>query len=302
MRAWLRDNARALGDASARLRAGPLASLLNVVVIGVALSLPAGLYLNLSRLQSFTRQLSSDPQISIFLALDAGPQDAANVEQQLRTNAEIGTWRFIPRDRALDDLKRSAGLGDVLDNLKQNPLPDAFVATSRDNHPESLDRLRDEAARWPNVAHVQVDSEWARRLDAAVRLGRTAAAILGGLLSAALVAVTFNTIRLQILTRREEIEVSKLIGATNPFIRRPFLYFGALQGLAGGLAAWLIVETAGFLLNRDLAAMSTLYSTEFRLPGLTLGDAGSLLAFSALLGWLGAWLSVTRHLWQIDGQ
>jgi len=279
-----------------------LASLLNVVVIGVALSLPAGLYLNLSRLQSFTRQLSSDPQISIFLDLDAAAGDLANVEQQLRANAQIGSWRFIPRDRALADLKRSGGLGEVLDNLKQNPLPDAFVATARENKPELLDRLREEAAGWPKVAHVQVDSEWARRLDAALRLGRTAAAILGGLLSAALVAVTFNTIRLQILIRREEIEVSKLIGATNPFIRRPFLYFGALQGLAGGLAAWLIVEIAAFLLNRDLAAMSTLYSADFRLPGLSLDDAASLLAFSAVLGWLGAWLSVTRHLWQIDGK
>ena len=302
MKTWLRDNGRALRDAGVRLRASPLESLLNVVVIGVALSLPAGLYLNLSRLQSFTRQLSSDPQISIFLELDAGAGDLANVEQQLRANAQIGSWRFIPRDRALADLKRSGGLSEVLDNLKQNPLPDAFVATARENKPELLDRLRDEAAGWSKVAHVQVDSEWARRLDAALRLGRTAAAILGGLLSAALVAVTFNTIRLQILTRREEIEVSKLIGATNPFIRRPFLYFGALQGLAGGLAAWLIVEVAAFLLNRDLVAMSTLYSADFRLPGLSLDDAASLLAFSAVLGWLGAWLSVTRHLWQIDGK
>ena len=104
--------------------------------------------------------------------------------------------------------------------------------------------MRDEAAAWPKVAHVQLDSEWARKLDAALRFGRTAVGILGGLLAAALVAVTFNTIRLQILTRREEIEVSKLIGATNPFIRRPFLWFGALQGVAGGLAAWLIIALA----------------------------------------------------------
>ncbi len=193
-------------------------------------------------------------------------------------------------------------MSDVLDDLKQNPLPDAFVVTTRDNRPETLERLRDEAKAWSKVAHVQLDSEWARRLDAALRFGRTAVAVLGFLLAAALVAVVFNTIRLQILTRRDEIEVSKLIGATNPFIRRPFLWFGALQGLAGGILAWIIVALAVHLLNRDLAALAALYSVSFRLAGLSLPDAASLLAWSALLGWLGAWLSVTRHLWQIGRQ
>jgi cell division transport system permease protein len=193
-------------------------------------------------------------------------------------------------------------MSDVLDNLKQNPLPDAFVVTTRGNRPETLERLRDEAKGWPKVAHVQLDSEWARKLDAALRFGRAAVAVLGFLLAAALVAITFNTIRLQILTRRDEIEVSKLIGATNPFIRRPFLWFGALQGFAGGVLAWIIVSLAVYLLNRDLTVLAALYSVSFRLAGLNLPDAASLLAWSALLGWLGAWLSVTRHLWQIERQ
>jgi cell division transport system permease protein len=276
-----------------------MASLLSVLVIAIALSLPVGLYVGLSQLQTFTRQLSSDPQISIFLALDADGRDAAGIDQRLRSDPGVGSYRFIAKAQALSDLKRSAGMSDVLDNLKQNPLPDAFVATARGNRPETLERLRDDAKGWPKVAHVQLDSEWARKLDAALRLGRTAVAVLGVLLAAALVAVTFNTIRLQILTRREEIEVSKLIGATNAFIRRPFLWFGALQGLAGGLAAWAIVALAVHLLNRDLAGLAALYSASFRLAGLSLSDAASLLGWSALLGWLGAWLSVTRHLWQL---
>lgn len=296
----MRDHARAVRDAAGRLAASPMPSTLNVLVIGVALSLPVGLYLGLTHLQSFTRQLSSDPQISIFLGLDADGADLGLIDQKLRADPEVGTYRFIPRAQALADLKRRAGLSDVLEHLKQNPLPDAFVATARDNRPDTLERLRGEAAGWPKVAHVQLDSEWARKLDAALRLGRTAVSILGVLLAAALVAVTFNTIRLQILTRREEIEVSKLIGATNPFIRRPFLWFGALQGLAGGLMAWVIVALAVYLLNRDLAGLAALYSASFRLPGLALEDAASLLSFSAVLGWLGAWLSVTRHLWQIE--
>ena len=279
-----------------------MASALNVLVIGVALSLPVGVYLAISQLQLFTRQLTGDPQISIFLELDADARDADAIEQKLKNEPDVGNYRFVPRARALAELKRSAGLSDVLDNLKQNPLPDAFVATGVDSRPQTLERLRDAAVKWPKVAHVQLDSEWARKLDAALRLGRTAILILGLLLSSALVAVTFNTIRLQILTRREEIEISKLIGATNPFIRRPFLYFGSLQGLAGGLMAWGVLSIAVLLLNRDLSSLAALYSASFRIAGLRWDDAVSLLMFSVLLGWLGAWLSVTRHLWRIEAR
>ncbi len=275
-----------------------MASLLNILVIGVALSLPVGVYLVLAQVQSLTRQLSSDPQISIFLALEADDNDAKAIEQKLQRDVEIGTFRFIPRSRALAELKRSAGLSDVLNDLKQNPLPDAYVVTAKDNRPQTLERLRDEAARWPKVAHVQLDSEWARKLDAALRLGRTAVFVLGVLLSGALIAITFNTIRLQILTRHEEIEVTKLIGATHPFIRRPFLYFGALQGIAGGLTGWAIVTVAAYFLNRDLSELAALYGTAFQLQALQPRDGLTLLFFSALLGWSGGWLSVSQHLWR----
>jgi cell division transport system permease protein len=293
---WLTQHAAALRDSLRRLTASPLATLLNVLVIGVALSLPLGLYLALSQLQGLSRQLSGDPQVSIFLALDASSAEVAEVQRRLRAHPRVAQVRFIPRAEALDDLKRNAGLSDILDNLQRNPLPDAFVATVADNRPEWLESLREEAAGWAKVAHVQLDSEWARRLHAALRVGRTLTFLLGALLACALVAVTFNTIRLQILTRREEIEVSRLIGATNPFIRRPFLYFGAIQGVAGGVTAWLVVAVAVWILNRDLAGLAALYASTWRLGPLPPADAAALLAFSAGLGWLGAWLSVSRHL------
>jgi len=302
VRSWLRDHRRATVDALRRLARTPMASGLNVLVIGVALSLPVGGYLALSQLQTFTRQLSTEPQISLFLTLDATSADADAIEERLKADPNVGSYRFISRGRALADLKRSAGLSDVLDNLKQNPLPDAFVATGKNSRPETLEQLRDTATKWPKVAHVQLDSEWARKLDAALRLGRTAVLILGLLLSSALVAVTFNTIRLQIMTRSDEIEISKLIGATNPFIRRPFLYLGGLQGLAGGVMAWAVLSLAVALLNRDLGTLASLYSASFRIAYLRWDDTLTLLAFSALLGWLGAWLSVTRHLWRLDAR
>lgn len=296
---WLLVHLDTLRESLARLAGQPVASALNVIVIGIALSLPAGFYLGLNNLQTFSRQLSSDPQVSIFMAIDAGAADVAAVEQRLKSNAEIGKVEFISREQALARLKRGAGLADVLANLGRNPLPDAFVVTARSNDPAILEGLHEQARKWPKVEHVQLDAEWARRLDAALNVGRALVTLLAVLLAIALVAVTFNTIRLQILTRRDEIEVSKLIGATNPFIRRPFLYFGALQGLAGGLAAWAIVAAAVLVLNNQLADLSGLYGTIVKLEWPSFGDTLILLGFSAALGWMGALLSVSRHLWQI---
>ena len=297
---WLLVHLDTLRESLGRLAHQPVASALNVVVIGIALALPAGFYLGLNNLQAFSRQLSSDPQVSIFMATDAGVAEVAAVEQRLKSNAEIGRVAFIGRDQAFARLKHSAGLADVLSNLGHNPLPDAFVVTARDNDPTALEALRDQARKWPKVEHVQLDAEWARRLDAALNVGRMLVTLLAVLLAVALVAVTFNTIRLQILTRRDEIEVSKLIGATNPFIRRPFLYFGALQGLAGGFAAWAIVALAILVLNIQLADLTGLYGSAFKLEWPGYSDTMTLLTFSALLGWLGAWLSVSRHLWLIE--
>jgi len=297
---WLMVHLDTLRESLVRLARQPLASALNVIVIGIALALPAGFYLGLNNLQTFSRQLSSDPQVSIFMTTDASATEVTAVEQRLKSNSNLSRVEFISRDQAFARLKRSAGLADVLANLGRNPLPDAFVVTARGNDPAILEALHDDARKWPKVEHVQLDAEWARRLDAALNIGRMLVTLLAALLAVALVAVTFNTIRLQILTRRDEIEVSKLIGATNPFIRRPFLYFGTLQGLAGGCAAWLLIALAVLVLNIQLADLTNLYGVLFKLEWPDAAYTAVLLSFSAGLGWLGAWLSVSRHLWQID--
>ena len=297
---WLLGHFDTLRESLVRLAQQPLATLLNVLVIGIAMSLPAGFYVGLNNVQTFSRQLSSDPQISVFMAMDASAADVAGIEQRLRNHGDVGRFEFVSRERALERLKRSAGLADVLADLGRNPLPDAFVVTARNNDPAILESLRADAVKWAKVEHVQLDAEWARRLDAALGVGRLLVSLLGALLATALVAITFNTIRLQILTRRDEIEVSKLIGATNPFIRRPFLYLGTLQGLAGGGAAWLIVTLAGMALNLQLTELVTLYGTSFALEPLSAWDSVILLGLSAAVAWLGSWLSVSRHLWQIE--
>lgn len=302
MRTWLWHHIDAFGTTFARLARTPVATLLNVGVIGIALALPVGLYVALVNLQGLANSLASDPQLTAFLALDASRADVKQIETRLKQHAGVREARFVPREQALTELKAATGLADVVDSLPQNPLPDAFVVVPRETAPQNLEKLRDEVSGWPKVTHVQLDTAWAQRLEAGLRLARLAVWLLATLFAFALVAVTFNTIRLQVLTRREEIEVSKLIGATDPFIRRPFLYFGTLQGLAGGLAAWIIIWAGIQLLNGALSELAQLYAARFELRHLSPEDSLSLFVFSAGLGWFGSWLSVNRHLAEIEPQ
>ncbi len=283
-----------------RVFASPVAGFLNIMVIGIALSLPACMYVLLQNAQGLVAQLSGPPQISLFLTLDATQDNIAQLRQQLTRNSAIGKIEFIPRAVALEKLGQDNGLGDVIAGLETNPLPDAFVITSRATAAKSLDGLRDELQKLPYIELAQLDSAWAYKLEAILEFSRIMILILAVLLSIALLAITFNTIRLQIMTQRDEILVAKLIGATNAFIRRPFLYFGAIQGLLGGLTAWLIITLSLYLLKQPLATLSQLYASNFSLQPITLSDSFSLILFSMYLGWLGSWLSVTRHLSQIE--
>lgn len=283
-----------------RLLRTPVASLLNILVIGIALSLPVGGYVLLKNVQGLAEQTAGTPQISVFLAAGTSQEEIARISKELKEHAAIDHIEFVPRDLALKQLQLSTGLADVVGGLTQNPLPDAFVIYPVALEAPKLELLRDDLRSWPRFEHVQLDSAWAHKLQAILRFGRLAVLILAAMLSFALVAITFNTIRLQILTQRDEIEVAKLIGATNGFIRRPFLYFGLVQGLLGGATAWLIIASSLLLLNYNLAELAQLYASNFSLRHLTPGDSLALLGFSAYLGWLGAWLSVSQHLWQIE--
>ena len=300
MRAWLRHHALSFAQTMRRFAATPFASLLNALVIGVALALPLGGYVLLANLQQFARNLAADPQISVFLAPEATKSEISELDKRLRGTPGVTRVQFVGREQALAGLRRSPGMAEVVATLRDNPLPDAFVATLDASEPELAVRLEQKIKSFPRVAHVQADSAWVQRVGSLLRFGRTAVVLMATLLSFALVAVTFNTIRLQILTQRDEIEVSKLIGATNAYIRRPFFYLGALQGMFGGLAACGIVGLSIFVLNRDLAGLGTLYGADTKLELLGLTDGLAVLAFAASLGWLGTFLSVSKHLYKIE--
>jgi len=296
MRRLVREHALAFKDALRRLGGQFVVAFLNVLVIGIALSLPLAMYVVLGNVSAFSRQAAAEPQLTLFLQPDADAAAARSIESRLKGHAAIGRYQFVAKAMALEDLKKAAGLSGIVEELGRNPLPDAFVVTGRPDGAEALEALRSEAAKWPGVDHAQLDTLWARQVEAVIRGGRMAVVILGTLLGVALVAITFNTIRLQILGRREEIEVSKLIGATNAFIRRPFLYLGTLQGLIGACIAWGLVMFAVGVLEHELGVAASLIAQDGVLRRLDLADTIALAILAGGLGWFGAWLSVTLHL------
>lgn len=271
--------------------------MLNTAVIGVALSLPAGGYALLENLREVAGRFALDTQISVFLQPGAKRADAEALGRTLRADRRIAKVRFVPREQALKELSGVQGVAELIAALGRNPLPDAFVVTPR---AEDLGQLSGELAGLPGVAHVQADAAWARRLAALANIGRVAIWLLSALLGAGLVAVTFNTIRLQILTQRAEIEVSKLIGATDAFIRRPFYYLGLFQGAAGGVVALGIVAAGLGLLNREVRVLAESYGSGFRFDFLGPGDALAVVVFAGLLGSVGAQLAVARQLREIE--
>lgn len=300
MRAWLGHHRLSLARTIGHMSKSPLSALANAVVIGVVLALPLGAYGTLLNLQSFSGSLPTEPQISLFLAPIPAKHDVAALEARIKKAPGVKAVRFVPRDAALAGLKRSPGMGEVIASLRDNPLPDAFVVTLGDADADLADRLEASFKAIPGVSHVQVDSAWVRRVDGMLRLGRMVVALLAALLGFALVAVTFNTIRLQIMTHREEIEVSRLIGATDAFIRRPFFYLGTMLGLMGGAVGLAIVGSAFSVINRYLEPLGSFYGVNPQLAFFNAQDLISVVVFAGILGWLGAYLSVSVHLHKIN--
>ena len=298
MRVWLAHHQEAARLALRRLTSAPLNSLLSLLAIGVALALPAGGQMLLANALHLAGTTSAVPQISVFMAANAERRAATEIESRLGKYGGVKQVQFLPREDTLARMKANPGLRDVIEALPANPFPDAFVVTATDDRPEAMEKLAVEFRQWPKVEHVQLDSAWVRRLDALLKLGRTAVMLLGALLGAGLIAISFSIIRMQVLTHRAEIEVSQLLGATDGFIQRPFLYYGLLLGLGGGIVAWLLVGAAALWLRTPLSELVRLYDLTLVLQTLDARDSALLLGFAAGLGWLGAMISLRQHLRQ----
>ena len=296
MKVWLRHHLEAAALATRRLLVSPLNSLLFVIAIGIALALPAGGQMLLSSVRQVTATLAAAPQISVYMAVEADRGAGRDIGSRLGKAAGVKQVRFVPREETLARMKSNPGLRDVIDVLPGNPFPDAFVVSVDDERPQSMERLAAEFRRWPGVEHVQLDSAWVRRLEALIGLARNAVILLAALLGAGLIAICFSIVRMQVLLNRAEVELSLLLGATESYVRRPFVYHGVLLGLGGGIVAWLAVAAATFWLRAPLADLARLYDLVLDTQPLGVGDSALLLAIAGALGGLGALISLGRHL------
>jgi len=303
MKGWLRQHRFALAVACNHLLKSPASFALNVLVVAIAFALPiAGLTL-LENIRPVSAQLAVEPEISVFLDMQTSREQAAALAPAIRRALHEhggGKLEFVPREQALAALKTRSGLSEALSTLGSNPLPDGYVV-KLPGFQDAADAARVDAlaARLQalqGVETVQVDSAWIKRLAALLRILQLSLLLLAATLGAVVIAVIFNTIRLQVMTQREEIEISRLVGATDAFIHRPFYYSGALLGLCAGAAAMGAVMLALQPLNRAITEFARLYASDFQLAPLGLAPTLALLAASALLGLAGAMLSVKRHL------
>lgn len=296
MSAWISSHGQACLRAFKRMVLAPMATLVSTLVIGIAIMLPLGLYSLFSNITSAASRLNTEPNVNVYLQVAAKDEDAREIEKRLQTIANVADIKFISREVALTEMKRVASVADLLNGLDNNPLPHAFTLRPRTTDTATLEQMRKDIAALPKIDAVVMDFEWAKKLKRFATFAERLVMLLGAVLALAVVFVTGNTIRLQILTQKDEIEVSRLIGATKRFVRRPFLYFGALQGaLAGGVAVLAMVALTWWA-GKEIQALTISYGSDFPLMYATPEEIIGIIAFGAFLGWLGAYLSVSMYL------
>jgi len=280
----------------------PIASLMTLAVLGIALALPGGLQVILKNSNMLSEGWDGASRFSLYLHDSVKDSAAQSLENRLRARSDIAEVELISRKQALEEFQSISGLGDALQQLEENPLPIVLEILPAESHstPQATQFMLDEFHKLPEVELAQLDMQWVKRLYYLLELADRAVLALALLLGVAVLLIVGNTIRLAIQNRREEIEIIKLIGATNAFIRRPFLYTGLWYGIGGGIFAVSLIGMSLWWLSGPVSQLAGLYESGYRLTGLSFIETLQLLGFSTLLGLVGSWISVTRHLSQIN--
>jgi cell division transport system permease protein len=301
-RTFLARHAQVTLDSLGRLYRNGLATLMTAMVIGIALALPAGLYLLLANLDRLSGAWEGQAGLSVFLKDGVEADAAAGVAERVRAWPEIAGVTLVTPEQALEEFKRHAGYADVLATLEENPLPVVLLVSPAAHHadPASVGALQERLRQQPETGLVQIDLQWVQRLAAILETARRAVLLASALLALAVLLMVGNTIRLEIQNRREEIVVTKLIGATNGFVRRPFLYSGIWYGVLGALLAWGVVELGFRLLEAPVHRLVGLYEGSFELQTQSGWLLLALLGAGITLGLLGSWLAVGRHLRAVE--
>jgi cell division transport system permease protein len=298
---WLTRHASTSVGALGRLSRQPFASLMIVLVIAVTLALPAAINVVVKNAQSISRGWDNALDFSVYLKLDISVSEAEGLARLIRQRADVESVDLVTADEALADFKLASGFGEALDQLGDNPLPHALVVRpSPGNTGASLTLLQEEIGNLPETELVQVDTEWVQRFHAILDIVRKAIAIGAALLGIAIVVIVGNTIRLDIENRREEIEVTKLIGASNAFVRRPFLWTGFWYGLLGGASALLLVQYGLYLLKEPVSRLAGLYQGNISVATLDAGESLTIVAAAVFLGLFASWVTAARHMRRIE--
>ncbi len=297
---YLLQHLQAMVSSLGALWRTPFASIMTLMVIAISLALPAGLYVFVNNIQSLTHEWESGAQLSLFVKDSVSDARAEKLSQEIKTYPGIKNIEFLSRDAAFAEFKALSGFSQMLDTLPENPLPPVIIVHPSFTDPVVLEKLQQELQKVPEIALVQLDLAWVQRLSALLQLGENIVWILMLFLSVAVVLIIGNTIRLAIFNRQDEIAVIKLVGGTNAFIRRPFLYTGIWYGLFGAALAILIVHSALIALNDSIRLLASTYQSHFQVLGLGASRGLDLLFLGALLGWLGAGIFVYYHLKRIE--
>jgi cell division transport system permease protein len=301
-RTFLQHHAQVALDSLGRLYRNGVSALMTAAVIGIALAMPSGLYLLLDNLHRLSGSWDGQASLSVFLKQEIDSATAQQLADSLAKWPEIGAVQLVTPQQALQEFSEHSGFADVLGLLEDNPLPLVLIVTpaADQTDPTFAGALQDRLTALPETDLAQLDLQWVQRLAAILDIARRGILVISALLALAVLLVIGNTIRLEIQNRREEILVTKLIGATNAFVRRPFLYSGTWYGIFGALLAWTLVETGFWLLSGPVGKLVGLYQSDFTLETLPLALLGLLMLTGVVLGLLGSWLAVGRHLHAIE--
>ncbi|MEP5765802.1 MAG: permease-like cell division protein FtsX [Halieaceae bacterium] len=298
LRSWQQHHRLSAADSLMRLLRSPFSSLMTWLVIGIALALPVGLTVALENARSVSVGWDSPAQISLFLRAEMSQEAATQLQQRIQLRPEVAAARLVTREEALLEFQQLSGFGDVLENLDDNPLPNLILVSPRQRQlqAEQAATLQASLQQEAGVERAVLDMEWVQRLNALMLLSQRAVWALALILALGVLLVIGNTIRLAIENRRDEILVVKLVGGSDAFVRRPFLYTGCWYGLGGACLAWVVIAIALWWLRAPLSSLALLYQSEFSLQGLGLVGGLQLLLLGSGLGLLGAWAAVARHL------
>ncbi|MBB1360888.1 MULTISPECIES: permease-like cell division protein FtsX [unclassified Shewanella] len=280
----------------------PVSSIMTMAVLGVSLSLPAALQVLVKNAENITQSWNSAAEISLFINKGRSEQSIQSLLSRIKAFREVESVTYISRDQALEEFQRLSGFGEALSYLDENPLPAVVTVTPslKYSSPTGARELLVKLERESEVNFGRLDIEWLERLQALLKLLEKTVLAIAALLVLAVVLVIGNTIRLAIMNRRTEIEVMKLVGATEAFIQRPFLYTGIWYGVIGGILAWLIINVLVWYLDGALAELLGLYGSELTIQSLTFSELIKLVLLASFLGWFGSYLSVRQHLRSIE--